>query len=146
MEPHATHCYVTLRVHNYWSWNKLSILLKSDNIYPTQLNPGIYKKPTALQTYNFLLLAEKGMALKSLVELTLWNICKDLILSFICCAVWDSVLKEREREMRENRILLQCSSSINSHDIQSVTKTLHISAKHINKAISSPYQVLKIGK
>lgn len=46
MEPHATHCYVTLRVHNYWSWNKLSILLKSDNIYPTHQSKSRYIQET----------------------------------------------------------------------------------------------------
>lgn len=43
-----------------------------------------------LYTYNLLLLAEKCMALEGLIELTLRDICKDFILSFICCAIGDS--------------------------------------------------------
>lgn len=51
-----------------------------------------------LHTYNLLLLAEKCMALQGLVELTLGDICEDLILSFICCAVRDSEGDETEKE------------------------------------------------
>lgn len=42
------------------------------------------------QTYNLLLLAEEGMALQRFTELTLGDICKNFILSFISRAVGDS--------------------------------------------------------
>lgn len=47
-----------------------------------------------LCTYNFLLLAEKRMALQSLVELTLRDVRKDLVLSFVRCAVRNSEREE----------------------------------------------------
>lgn len=50
------------------------------------------------QTYNFLLLAEEGVTLQSLVVLALRNVCKDLILSFICSAVGDSAKDTRIKE------------------------------------------------
>lgn len=40
-------------------------------------------------THNLPLLAEERVALQRLVELTLGDVGKDLVLSFICCAVGD---------------------------------------------------------
>lgn len=44
---------------------------------------------TSAHTYNLPLLAEERVALQRLAELTLGDVGKDLVLSFICCAVGD---------------------------------------------------------
>lgn len=49
------------------------------------------------KTHNLLLLAEEGMALQSFTELTLWDVGKDFILSFISCAVGDSTEKKTKQ-------------------------------------------------
>lgn len=53
------------------------------------------------QTHNFLLLTEEGMAFQSFTELTLWDVGKDFILSFISRAVGDST-KKSNRGRKEN--------------------------------------------
>ncbi len=67
-----------------------------------------------LHTYNLPLLAEKCMALQGLVELTLGDICEDLILSFICCAVRDSGGEETEKN---KQTLSHFTNTINPPDL-----------------------------
>lgn len=65
-------------------------------------------------TYYFSFLAKKCVALKSLIELTLRNIRKDLILSFIRCAVWNSggERKNKTHKKEKNYKLFKFSSNI----------------------------------
>lgn len=82
--------------------NYISRLISSSLLVKTiYITVGIYRWLEDLHTYNFSFLAEECMTLKSLIELALGNISEDLVLSFICGAVWDS--GRQDRKMKEEK-------------------------------------------